>query len=319
MKTAEFHEKLAESGSAPIVGSVTRYQHVERMGSSEVEGLLDSGPIVVQEKIDGANLTVAMGDDGLVICSRRQAIYAEGEIINGFRGAVDYILAHEGIKSLLEEFPDWTLRGEWLVKHTLNYPEDAWRKFYVFDIQLPDGEYVPVWEYSDHLEARGVLMVPLVAALDSPPELSALVLMSDRPSALGADKAEGIVVKRYSYVNYYGRTTWGKIVHPDFASLHSVSMGAMKHAPVEIKFVSDRISDALIDKTIAKIENDDGRHLESRDIPRVLGIVWHDAVIEEIWDFLKKNKNPTIDFRQMHKMAIDKTRGRVLAYLTNGI
>ena len=50
---------------------ITRYQHVERLGKVEVNGLLD-GEVYVQEKLDGANATVAMVDGSVVLCSRNR-------------------------------------------------------------------------------------------------------------------------------------------------------------------------------------------------------------------------------------------------------
>ena len=50
-----------------------------------------------------------------------------------------------------------------------------------------------------------------------------------------------------------------------------------------------------------------------------VGTVWHDVVTEDIWNFLKKHKNPAIDFRQAQGIAYDKIRGRVLAYLSGGL
>jgi len=325
-----FQTMLAEQGERGLVGHVTRYQHVERMGSSEVEGLLDSGPITVQEKVDGANLTVARVDDSLVVCSRRRLLatvdwwappdgFVEAEIEDGFRGAVDYAVGHVGIKALLVEHPGWILRGEWLVKHTLNYAEGAWKKFYVFDVQLPDGSYIPVGHYDEVLSYHGICMVPLIGTFDGPPELSELVEMANRPSALGGTNAEGLVVKRYDFVNQYGRTTWGKIVQEDFVVKAKGEHGAGRHDPAEIQFVAEQVAAGLIDKTIAKIETDEGRGLESRDIPRVLGTVYHDAVVEGIWAFLKKHKGETIDFGQLQKLAYDKIRAYVLAYLSGGL
>ena len=110
MNEEEFHAELIKEGC--IVGDVKRYQHVERFGSREVEGLLD-GKCIVQEKIDGANLTVAtLPNEGMIIGTRRRCIYREGDTKNSFRGAVEYVLGHKGLVALMEDVPGWTLRGE---------------------------------------------------------------------------------------------------------------------------------------------------------------------------------------------------------------
>ena len=48
----------------------TKYQHVERLGTTETDGILD-GDVLVFPKIDGTNCSVWLGDDGDVHCSNR--------------------------------------------------------------------------------------------------------------------------------------------------------------------------------------------------------------------------------------------------------
>lgn len=317
MKAEEFHESLVSQGQSSLYRDIMRYQHVERLGSENVEGLLDKGPIVIQEKLDGANLTVGVADDGQsVICSRRQLIgtfdNAAGQ--GDFRGAVEYIRNHEGINSLLDIDSDWVLRGEWLVKHTLNYPGSAWNEFYVFDVQqVIDGQYVPVWEYESVLHDFGVAMVPLIAVFEAPLTVDQLITLADRDSEFGGIRAEGIVIKRYDFVNRFGRTQWGKIVAADFREKNKIAMGGTKHDPIEVQFLTKCVTDYLIDKVIAKVEDDEGRNLEITDMPRILGTVWHDAFIEELWDFVKRVKVGAFDFRLAQSLCVDKTRERVLA------
>ena len=40
----------------------TKYQHVERLGTTETDGILD-GDVLVFPKIDGTNCSVWLGDD----------------------------------------------------------------------------------------------------------------------------------------------------------------------------------------------------------------------------------------------------------------
>jgi len=73
---------------------------------------------------------------------------------------------------------------------------------------------------------------------------------------------------------------------------------------VEDSIISDYCTEALIKKTYGKIkvENDGW---SSNFIPQLLGRVWHDLITEECWNFVKKNKNPTINFKTLlYKMNI---------------
>ena len=249
-------------------------------------------------------------------------IYDGSEVLNKFNGAVDYVLNHTGLIALFQIHPDWILRGEWLVKHTINYPADAWKKFYVFDIQVQadDGlKYLNVLDYDIELTHFDVKMVPLIAYLNRKVDMDELIQMADRESALGDTKAEGIVVKRPNFVNKYFRQAWGKVVNSEFKTQNAIEFGKKNNEDVEADFVGKHLQDSMIDKVIANIEHSEGRKLESRDIHRVLGTVWHDLVQEEIWSFLKRKKNPTINFGNARRLSCDKTRSYVLAYLSGGL
>jgi hypothetical protein len=318
-ETTTVAENVAPSA---IYGHVTRYQHVERLGSEDVDGLLDFPPIVIQEKIDGASLSVGIDNEGLIICSRRKLIHANGNTFDRFNGAVDYVLGHGGISVFLKDNPGLILRGEWLVKHTINYDSDFWKKFYVYDIQKPGGGYVPVWEYEDELVANGILMVPLlkvVLAKEEIPTHKELIALADRKSDFGECAAEGVVVKRYDFVNRYFRTTWAKVVTSDFKEIFKINMGGTRKDPYEIIFANRAASDSVIAKVIAKIENEEGRRLIPEDMNRLIGTVWHDAVVEGIWDFTKKNKGAVLNFGLARKAVADRTRSYALAYIGGGI
>jgi len=319
MKTEEFLEKLASTGEQTLYGEIPRYQHVERLGSKNVEGLLDTRPLVIQEKIDGANLTVAMGPEGEAICSRRQLLSARGIPPTGFRGAVEYVLAHKGITQLLQDKPNWILRGEWLVHHTLNYSAESWNKFYVFDIQDADNNmaYIPVWDYSETLNAYEILTVPLLKIYDiEDPHVGVedLLSLADMQSPLGAEKREGVVIKNYNFVNKFGRTQWGKLVLAEFQEEHK-SNGCTKKDPIETRFVVQCISDTLVEKTMAKIEDLHEAPFTAKNIGELLGRVWHDAFVEELWDFVNKNKVNNFDFHTARKLSDNKIRGIALAKL----
>jgi hypothetical protein len=61
----------------------------------------------------------------------------------------------------------------------------------------------------------------------------------------------------------------------------------------------------FIEKTFAKVSADGW---SSRQIPQLLGTVWHDFIQEEIWQILKEYKNPKIDFKAMNQFVILKIK-----------
>lgn len=309
----EFQQRLEESRNSPIYAGLSKYQHVERLGHKEVEGLLD-GRVVVQEKIDGANATVAKVDGKLVIASRNQALSVDGDPATGFRGLVQYVLERPVFREFDE---DWIIRGEWLVQHSLPYAKETMGHFYVFDVQRRDGSYVPAASYEPALVVAGIRFVPTIAELDSP-TVDQLVEYVNGPSQFGAAHREGIVVKRYDFVNQYGRTQWGKMIHADFKVKNSLHFHAPKGDPAELRFVSLRLRAELVEKTIHKIAADRQEDSTVRHMAAVLGRVWYDLFTEELWDFVKKERVGVFDFNAARKLVEQKTRDLALAYY-NGV
>ena len=97
------------------------YPKIHRLGKEETDGILD-GPVTVQEKIDGANVSIWI-KDGVVRCGSRTR-----ELEEGFNGFVDAVKANKKLAEWLEQFPTNRLYGEWLVKHTITYPDEAYKK-----------------------------------------------------------------------------------------------------------------------------------------------------------------------------------------------
>jgi hypothetical protein len=76
---------------------------------------------------------------------------------------------------------------------------------------------------------------------------------------------------------------------------------------VESEIVNEFITEALIEKELAKISNEvDG--WSSRYIPRLLNTIYYSLIKEDAWNFVKKHKNPTIDFKTLHHYVIAKIK-----------
>ena len=78
-------------------------------------------------------------------------------------------------------------------------------------------------------------------------------------------------------------------------------MGASERKEKDIveELISDKfVTNALIEKTLSKIENENNGW-SSRFIPRLLNTVYYDVVREDIWEILKQFKEPTINFKTL--------------------
>ena len=66
---------------------------------------------------------------------------------------------------------------------------------------------------------------------------------------------------------------------------------------VEEEIAKEFTTKALCEKVYAKIKNESG--WQSKFIPRLLNTVFYDVVNEDCWNFIKKYKNPIINFKTL--------------------
>ncbi|MGL5734668.1 MAG: RNA ligase family protein [Beijerinckiaceae bacterium] len=274
----------------------TKYMHLERIGTTEVEGIED-GLCYVFPKLDGTNASVWMVDGELQAGSRNRHLSIDADNAGFFAWAID----QSNLKQYLHRNPTHILYGEWLVPHSLKtYRDDAWRRFYVFDVlDTATGALIHYENYKDGLERHGIDYLAPIAQVKNG-SLEHFMKCLDRNVYLikdGQGVGEGVVIKNYQWQNKYGRVTWAKLVGNAFKEEHAKAMGVAEIGGkvTEERIVDDFVTQHLVDKVYAKIVNEsDG--WQSRFIPRLLGEVWHDLVAEEIWEIVKKYKNPKIDF-----------------------
>ena len=286
-----------------------KYMHLERYGNEEVDGI-ERGTTYVFPKLDGTNAQVWLGEDGNICAGSRNRNLS---LDNDNAGFMNYIITDSRIKWLLAGFPELRLYGEWLVPHSLKtYRDDAWRKFYIFDVyNVETGE---IYHYDRYKEILGPYdldyLEPIAIVKNGTRELYEKCL--DRNVFLikdGMGVGEGIVIKNYEWQNKFGRTVWAKMVTNNFKEIHHKGMGApvIGGETLEEKIVAEYVDEHLINKVVAKISNDEGGWT-SKFIPRLLQTVFYDLVNEELWNIIKKHKNPKIDFAYLQLLTITKVK-----------
>lgn len=290
-----------------------KYMHIERFGTDEVEGI-EIGECWVFPKIDGTNASVWMNDDGVMCAGSRNR---ELTLDNDNAGFLKAMCQHEGVIDFLTSNPHLRLYGEWLVPHSLKtYREDAWRKFYVFDVRNSQGENFPYLAYKDILEAYDIDYIPPIRVIKNGSYDDFIKCLEENTYLIqdGQGAGEGIVIKNYSYRNKYGRQTWAKIVRSEFKDKHIKAMGVpvsdMK--PVELQIVDKFVTQALVEKEYEKIKLDN-TGWQSSLIPQLLSRVYYELINEEMWHILKDYKNPKIDFKVLNGMCTAKVK-RVMGW-----
>lgn len=298
-----------------------KYQHLERFGTTEVQGI-EFGEIYVFPKIDGTNASVWIDERGDIQAgSRKRRLSLESDNAGFF----DWARQQKNLLEYLKENPNHRLFGEWLVPHSLKtYREDSWRRFYVFDVVVDRNElgydksekfsYMHYNEYKPLLEKHDIDYIPPISIIKNA-NYDQLVRQLEKNTFLienGNGVGEGIVIKNYNFRNKYGRQIWAKIVTNEFKEKHTKSMGASNlkgKKIIEEQIANEFVTKALVEKVYAKIENEDG--FNSKKIPQLLNTVFYDVIREESWNFIKKHKNPIINFKTLQHFIYIEVKNKI--------
>lgn len=288
-----------------------KYQHVERFGNEEVLNI-ELGLCYIFPKIDGTNASVWVENGEIKAGSRTRELSLDKDNA----GFLEAISKDDRIKAYLTEHPEHRLYGEWLVPHSLKtYRADTWKKFYIFDVCIIDGEdveYLTYETYKPFLEAHNLDYIPCIAKIKQG-SYEQFVNWLEKNNYLiedGKGNGEGIVIKNYDFYNKYKRQTWAKIVTSEFKEKHAKEMGATEvngAKMIEEEIVSKYVTPTLVDKTFAKIKTEkDG--WTSKYIPELLNRVYYDLITEESWNIVKDFKKPTINFKTLTAFTTNKIK-----------
>lgn len=287
-----------------------KYQHLERLGTTEVQNI-ELGECYIFPKIDGTNASVWKDSNGVTCAgSRNRKLTLEKD--NG--GFLEYVSNNSEINSFLFNNKGLRLFGEWLIPHTLKtYRDDTWRKFYVFDVMDSNGKYLHYEDYKPLLEHYNLNYISPISIIDNPSEKQIFRELEKNDYLIqdGKGKGEGIVIKNYSFVNQFGRTTWAKVVSSEFKENNRKEFGASKIkglSSIEKEIVDKFVTKGVTEKTKAKITLLNNGSFVSKDIPRLLNTVFYELVTENAWEFIKINKFPVIDFKKLKAYTFDRVK-----------
>lgn len=292
-----------------------KYPHLERFGTDEVEQI-ELGECFIFPKLDGTNASVWMNDDFQICAGSRNRELSFEKDNAGF---LDHVSDNWNIKEFLLNNPNIRLYGEWLVPHSLKtYREKAWREFYVFDVYCHDQErFLTYSEYELLLGGHDIELIQPLAVIKKPSYEQLQDCMNQNTYLIkdGEGVGEGVVVKNYSYQNKYGRTTWAKLVTNEFKEQHRKSKGhSILEGPkmIEQDIVDEFVTSSLIDKTYDKIRVEHNG-FSGKNIPELLNRVYHDLITEDLWQIIKKKKNPSINFRTLFTLTVQKIKAQKTA------
>lgn len=198
---------------------INSYPSIYSLGHRYLSELF-SGPVVIQEKIDGSQFSFGVIDGKLFCRSKGQQIYVDApEKMFAAAVATAKRCFDEGI------LPEgYTFRCEYLQKpkhNVLAYGRVPVGNLVLFDVCMPGSEnYVSSGSCTEWALALGIEPVPVLFEGEISPQDATIQHYLDRESVLGGCKIEGIVVKNYYRFGVDKKILIGKFVSPAFKEVH---------------------------------------------------------------------------------------------------
>jgi hypothetical protein len=194
---------------------ISSYPSVYALGHRAIRDIF-SGPVIVQEKIDGSQFSFGR-INGEFVCR------SKGKDIIPSAPEKMFIKAVESAKSL-PLADGWIYRAEYLQspKHnSLTYERVPIGHLMVFDIQTAPETYLSPAQVAAECNRIGLECVPLLheGVVDSLEKMTDLL---NRTSVLGGCKIEGFVVKNYAVFTQEKKAAIGKYVSEAFKEIHGV-------------------------------------------------------------------------------------------------
>lgn len=188
------------------------YPQIFALGHRYIEELL-LDPVVVQEKVDGSQLSFGHLNGQLVVRSKAAVVDVANPQM--FNHGVNTILS-------LPLRENWIYRGEYLQKpkhNVLAYERIPKGNIVLFDINKGNEDYLPYGEVQEEASRLGIECVPLLysGAIHQVEQVYSLL---ETVSFLGGPLIEGIVIKNYTRFGRDKKALMGKYVSEKFKESH---------------------------------------------------------------------------------------------------
>lgn len=200
---------------------INSYPKVWNVGHPRISGIFEDG-VLIEEKIDGSQISFGLIGGELFIRSKGQQIFEENP-------EKMFALGVETIKNLKDKLkPEWFYRCEYLSKpkhNVLAYDRVPTQNIIIFDINTGVETYLP---YGDKaLEAKRIgLEVVQSLGIRKISNLEDVLSLLETESGLGGQKIEGMVFKNYIKFGRDGKCLLGKYVSEKFKEKHKVDWKA---------------------------------------------------------------------------------------------
>ena len=246
-----------------------KYIDIERLKPNYCDGFHVGDQIVIQEKVDGANFSIRYDSetDTIKAFSRKREL----DLSNNLRGAWEWSqkLDKDKIKQVLGD--NLILFMEWLVSHSVPYPQERYNNAYCYDIyDTVTNKWLPQSIVKEKVAELNLIYIPVFyeGEFISWEHIKSFVGRTD----LGGDFGEGIVVKNMTNLNSDNLKLpfYVKIVCEKFCE----TKGHKQEKPVDMEVVQEREeAKALVATVVTKAR-----------VTKLIHKMVDDGIIPENWD-----------------------------------
>ena len=277
---------------------IRSYSSPKVFGHRLVSEVLD-GHVIIQEKIDGSQISFGVYEGELSVRSRNMQLDLEDAGM--FKLAVDHI---EGITQRMLE--NTTYRGEYLSKpkhNTLCYNRTPSGYIVLFDIDTGNTNYLTQTQVKGGAEWLMLEHAPVLWEGDGKEvTIDMLKGLLTTESILGGVNIEGVVIKNYDkYIK--DKVMMAKYVSSDFQEKHGKDW--KQRNPGAIEYVVGHFNkEAIFQKAVQHLEEAGELDHEPKDIGKLMKELNQDIEREHA--------------EEIKEMLYKKEKGKILKGITNG-
>ena len=268
-----------------------KYMDIQRIKPGIEEGFEVGDYIIIQEKIDGANAAIRYDSetDSIVAQSRKNILTPT----NNLRGFFEFTqrLDKQLVKETLGD--NLVCFCEWLVSHTVVYPDDRYNNAYIYDVyDVSTSKYLPQDVVKTVADKLGITYVPVFYSGEfiSWEHCQSFVGRTE----LGGDYGEGIVCKNMTKLNdentrqpFYLKIVGEKFAETKGHKVRITDIEKLKQREEAIALTETIVTEARVVKILHKMVDDgviptdwgtESMNIIAKSIPR---LVYEDCVKEE--------------------------------------
>lgn len=235
-----------------------KYSDVMRYGKAPTVHMIEGSKdyIIIQEKLDGANASFR-AEDGLIKAFSRNKELDAHETLRGFYG---FVQDHLGLKAK-DMNERYIYFGEWLIQHKVHYRDEAFGRFYLFDVYDTEAEkYLSFGQVQTAAEELDLMLIPVL--YEGPYQSLEHIQSFVGKSVLGP-VGEGVVVKNANYSDKHGNQLYTKFVSKEFTEMANIKehkIDKQQKDGIQL-FVEASVSKARVHKLLLKLV-DEGHLVE---------------------------------------------------------